>query len=153
MYQTGAKMIRFSLRCDQGHGFDSWFQSSEGFDRLAAAGLVACAVCGSANVEKALMAPALRTERQDRPEGSDPAGQLSRPETEVEQAIAALRKHLADNSDYVGMNFAAEARAMHEGTVPERPIHGEAKAEDARTLIEDGIPVTPLPFLSPRKTN
>jgi hypothetical protein len=145
-------MIRFSLRCDQDHSFESWFQSADGFDKLKAAGMVACTICGSTAVEKALMAPVVRAQSGETDSGSKPAP-LSAPKTEVEQAIAALRKHLEANSDYVGMNFAAEARAMHEGATPERAIHGEAKAEDARALIEEGIPVAPLPFLPPRKTN
>ena len=78
---------------------------------------------------------------------------MSKPGTEVEQAFAAMRKQVEENSDYVGMNFAAEARQMHDGTLPARAIYGEAKPEDARQLIEDGIPVAPLPFLPRRKTN
>lgn len=144
-------MIRFSLRCDQDHSFESWFQSADGFDKLNAAGMVACAICGSTKVEKALMAPVVRAARNT--EGAEADPQLGLPKSDMEQAIAALRKHIEANSDYVGMNFAAEARAMHEGTTPERAIYGEAKAADARALIEDGIPVAPLPFLPPRKTN
>lgn len=144
-------MIRFTLVCDQDHSFDSWFQSSEAFDKLKASGMVACGICGSAKVEKALMAPAVRPARKAATAPTDRP--LSTPQTEVEQALAALRRQVEENSDYVGMNFTAEARAIHAGEKPDRAIHGEAKLEDARALLEDGIPVTPLPFLPPRKTN
>ena len=139
-------MIRYSLRCDQGHEFDGWFRSSDGFDSLRASGQVTCAVCGSAKVEKALMAP-----RVAHGEGSAP--DLHSPRDEREATLDKLRRHVEANSDYVGMSFAAEARAMHEGSAPERAIHGEAKLEDARKLIEDGIPVTPLPFRSRQRAN
>lgn len=141
-------MIRFTLVCDQDHSFDSWFQSADAFDKLKASGMVTCAVCGSAKVEKALMAPAVRPARNAAPDRP-----LSTPRTEVEQALAAIRRHVEENSDYVGMNFAAEARAMHAGEKPDRAIHGEARLEDARALVEEGIPVAPLPFLPPGKAN
>ena len=87
------------------------------------------------------------------PKKAEPAKPLTQPENQIEQALAALRREVEENSDYVGMGFAAEARAMHEGTAPERSIYGEAKFEDAKALIEEGIPVTPLPFTPRRKTN
>ena len=144
-------MIRYALTCANDHGFESWFQSAEAFDRLAASGHLACAVCGSTEVGKTLMAPAVRPARGvDAPEGERP---LSVPQTPVKKAIAALRRQIEENSDYVGLNFAAEARAMHEGDIPERSIFGEARADDAKRLIEDGIPVAPLPFRPARKAN
>ncbi|MDR5651657.1 DUF1178 family protein [Ruixingdingia sedimenti] len=141
-------MIRYDLKCDQGHGFDSWFQSAAAFDRLAAAGQMVCPACGSARVEKQLMAPAVTPARA--PAADHP---LSTPSTPQEQMLARLRRELEEKSEYVGMGFAAEARRMHEGETPERAIHGEARLEEARQLIEDGIPVAPLPFLPARKTN
>ena len=144
-------MIRYALTCANDHGFESWFQSAEAFDRLAASGHLACAVCGSTEVGKTLMAPAVRPARGvDAPEGERP---LSVPQTPVEKAIAALRRQIEENSDYVGLNCAAEARAMHEGDIHERTIVGEARADDAKRLIEDGIPVAPLPFRPARKAN
>jgi hypothetical protein len=140
-------MIRYNLSCDQGHDFDSWFQSAAAYDRLAGQGHVACALCGSTAVEKALMAPALRP--ADRTE----AAPLATPQSELEQKLAALRAHIEETSDYVGLSFAAEARAMHDGLIPERAIHGEARPDEARRLIEDGIPVAPLPFLPKRQAN
>lgn len=147
-------MIRYSLKCAQGHGFESWFQSADAFDGLAARGLVACPLCGTTDVEKSLMAPALRAPREDKaPAPATEGGPLSTPATAMETALAALRREIEKNSEYVGMNFATEARRIHAGNAPERAIHGEAKADEARRLIEDGVPVAPLPFLPSRKTN
>ncbi|WP_027243384.1 DUF1178 family protein [Leisingera daeponensis] len=167
-------MIQYSLKCAEGHSFDSWFQSAAAFDKLAAAGLVSCAVCGGTGVKKAVMAPRVRPGRKAvsgvgepepqavaAPSASVPApvpaqagpGLLSRPSGEVEKAIAELRRKVEENSDYVGDRFVQEARAMHLGEAPERAIHGEAKLEDARELIEEGVPVLPLPFRPGRKAN
>ena len=133
-------MIRFTLTCDQDHRFDSWFQSGAAFDSLQKAGMIACAICGSVKVDKALMAPAVAvSDKQARPTLAEPA-------SEVEAAIRALREKVEAESDYVGDSFAREARAMHEGAIPERAIWGETKPDEARALIEDGIPVMPLPF-------
>lgn len=144
-------MIRYSLRCDKAHAFDSWFASASAFDRLAAAGQVACPVCGATTVEKALMAPAVAsTEAAAAPA---PRPRLDQPDTPLEAAMAELRRQIEANSDYVGMNFAAEARAIHEGEAPARAIYGETRPEEARKLIEDGVPVAPLPFLPGRKAN
>ncbi len=141
-------MIRYALNCDKDHGFESWFASGSAYDALRAQGHVTCPVCGSTTVEKALMAPAV----------SQPATQPAPPTPSVRDPavaakIEALRKHVEANSDYVGMNFATEARAMHLGDAPERPIHGEAKIAEARALIEEGVPVAPLPFLPRNRTN
>ena len=140
-------MIRYALSCSKDHAFDSWFQSADAFDRLKAAGMVTCAVCGSIEVQKSIMAPRVRT--------SDAASEtpLSAPASPAEQALRELREKVEANSENVGTNFAKEARAMHDGTAPERSIFGEAKIEDAKALIEDGVPVVPLPFGPNRKTN
>lgn len=150
-------MIQYTLKCSEDHRFDSWFQSAEAFDKLKAAGMVTCAICGDSAVEKAMMAPRVRPARKAAtPQADAPApapGPLSQPSNDVEQALAHLKKQVEDNSDYVGMNFAKEARAMHVGDTPERAIYGEAKLDEAKALIEDGIPVAPLPFRPGRKTN
>jgi len=147
-------MIQYALKCAEGHAFDSWFKSAEAFDKLAAAGLVQCAICGSAQVEKAMMTPRVGSGRTAVPVEDTPRDRpLSQPANAAEKAIAALRRKVEENSDYVGKNFASEARAIHEGAAPQRPIYGEARAEDARALIEDGVPVAPLPFTPNRKTN
>ena len=143
-------MIRYNLKCGAGHGFESWFKNAEGYSALLAAGQVACPVCGSEEVEKELMAPAVRPARTA---AAAPRPDLSAPASEMEAKIAALRKQIEANSDYVGMNFAAEARAIHAGDAPERAIHGEAKPDEARAMIEEGLPVAPLPFLPARKVN
>jgi hypothetical protein len=142
-------MIRFSLRCADGHDFDSWFQSAVAYDRLAAAGRLSCAVCGGGGVAKAPMAPAVVTDRAA-PAAPRP---LAAPASPAEAALAALRRHIEETSDYVGLNFAAEARRMHAGELPERSIHGEARPDEARSLIEEGVPVAPLPFVPARKVN
>lgn len=135
-------MIRYNLRCDKGHEFDGWFRSSDGFQAMLGAGQVQCTHCGSAKVEKTLMAPAVPSRAP-----------LSQAQNPVEQALEKLRKHVEQNSDYVGLRFAEEARAIHEGRAPSRAIHGEARPDEARNLIEDGVPVTPLPFRPRQKAN
>ncbi|MEY4871547.1 MAG: hypothetical protein RLZZ563_877 [Pseudomonadota bacterium] len=142
-------MIRYSLKCAADHGFESWFQSGAAFDSLHAAGHVTCPVCGSSTVEKSLMAPMVRPTRED--EAAKPS--LGTPATELEQALAALRRQVEENSEYVGVNFVTEARRIHAGDAPERAIYGEARADEAKKLIEDGVPVAPLPFLPARKAN
>jgi hypothetical protein len=145
-------MIQFALKCASGHEFESWFKSGEGFEALVRAGHVSCPSCGSTEVGKALMAPRVRPARKA---AAAPAAErpLAAPASDVEEALAALRREVEKNSDYVGMNFAAEARRIHAGDAPERSIYGEAKPEEARKLIEDGVPVAPLPFIPQRKTN
>ena len=140
-------MIRYTLTCADDHRFESWFASAEAFDRLERAGQLACAVCGSAEVSKSLMAPQVRPADKSAvaPDGAKRA--------EMEAKLAALRAKVEAESTYVGGRFATEARAMHLGEMPEKPIHGEAKPEEARALIEDGIPVLPLPFRPKAKLN
>ncbi len=129
--------------------------------------MVTCSICGDSSIEKALMAPRVRpardaamapetkpTPNNDQPQSESQASKsLSAPSSEAEQKLAHLKKQVEENSDYVGMNFAGEARAMHDGDAPERAIYGEAKLEDAKALLEDGIPVLPLPFVPGRKSN
>ncbi len=171
-------MIQYALKCSDGHRFESWFQSAAAFDKLAGAGHLSCAVCGGSKVEKAIMAPRVRPGRKAvsalgepapetapdseaaAPTPSAPANvpQMPTPAAQevpqqVQEALAELRKKVEANSDYVGNDFVSEARAMHLGEAPERAIYGEAKLEDAKELIEDGVPVVPLPFIPGRKTN
>jgi hypothetical protein len=146
-------MIRYTLTCAERHDFESWFQSSAAYDRLAEVGRVTCPACGSSDVQKALMAPAVMgTGKAVEPAGTDAPAAPPSP-AEIERALAALRRQVEENSDYVGLNFAAEARRMHAGEAPERSIYGEALPDEARQLVEDGVPVTPLPFVPRRKTN
>jgi hypothetical protein len=148
-------MIHYALKCDQDHRFDSWFQSASAFDKLQDAGMVACAVCGSTSVEKAVMAPAVASggDPAEGPEPAAPARPLSTPAHPAEQALRRLRAYVEKHSEDVGREFAREARAIHAGEAPERPIHGEAKPSEARALMEDGVPVAPLPFTLGRKSN
>ena len=141
-------MIKFTLRCPDDHRFESWFKSDAAYDALRESGHISCAVCGSTDVEKALMAPRVQESR------ARPARPEARPTPEtMARAIAEIRKHVEANSDYVGLRFADEARAMHEGRADARAIHGEAKPEEARALIEEGVPIAPLPFIPKRQTN
>lgn len=151
-------MIRYALKCEAGHGFDSWFQSAAAYDSLARAGHLACVVCGSSEVSKSLMAPRVtskETPQADAPAKKDPATQtaptLSKPQSEVEQALASLRRKVEESADYVGKNFVKEARAMHEGRSPERSIYGEARLDQARALVAEGVPLMPLPFKPKRE--
>lgn len=141
-------MIRYELTCKNGHAFDSWFSSASAYDALERAGQLSCAVCGDAGVAKALMAPSVS-------DASRPPARprLSQPASPLERALDDLRRKVEASSDYVGDAFAREARAMHEGKTPERAIHGEARPEEARRLIEDGVPVAMLPFGSKRRAN
>lgn len=141
-------MIQYALKCDEGHQFESWFQSASAFDALAKSGHLSCAICGSADVTKALMSPRV-SGAAVAPETPD----LSTPQTEAEKALTAMRKHVEENADYVGGSFAEEARSMYLGATPERAIYGEANGAEAKALIEDGVPVAPLPFVPNRKTN
>jgi hypothetical protein len=134
-------MIRYALRCDRAHRFDAWFGSSADFDRLIDADLVACAVCGSTAVSKDLMAPSVAA-------SADPG--LSAPASPAEQVLAELRRRIEADSEDVGRDFPAEARRIHEGEAPARSIIGEARPSEARALIEDGIPVAPLPWWNRR---
>lgn len=151
-------MIRYTLTCAEGHHFDSWFQSADAFDGLAARGLLSCAQCGGGGVKKALMAPRVTTHDHDQaaavPGGAhDRPAMLSEPANKTEEMLRAMRDHLARHSTYVGGRFAAEARAMHLNETEARMIHGEAAPDEARALIEDGVPIMPLPFIPPDKTN
>ncbi|MAC79900.1 MAG: hypothetical protein CML66_17760 [Rhodobacteraceae bacterium] len=140
-------MIRYSLKCSNGHAFDSWFQSAEAFDKLAGAGMVSCSVCGAGEVEKSMMAPRVRSSRK----AAKP--DLRAPGSEAEAAVRAIRKTIEENADYVGLEFAREARAMHNGETPGRAIYGEARLDEARKLVEEGVTVAPLPFMPSRKAN
>lgn len=134
-------MIRFHLKCEHDHEFESWFQSGAAFDKLVTAGMITCTACGSTKVAKTIMAPAVST-----------SSQITAPKPD-EAAIAALRAQVESNSDYVGDTFAKEARDMHDGVTPERAIYGQANLAEAKKLVDDGIPVVPLPFMPRKKTN
>ncbi len=132
-------MIRYNLKCASGHEFEAWFRSSAAYDEQREAGQVGCAVCGTTEVEKAVMAPALKG---DRPEPG-----LTKPASPAEVVLTEMRRKVEATSDYVGRDFAAEARRIHDGEVAERAIWGEASRDDARSLKEDGVPIAPIPWM------
>lgn len=143
-------MIVFDLRClDGGHVFEAWFGSSEDYQSQRERGLVECPLCGSGQVEKALMAPRLGAKGNQTGDAA-PAGQsLSSDPGAVKKMlaeVAALQKKMLENSSYVGERFAEEARAMHHGEAEGRPIHGRTTRAEAESLIGEGVPVAPLPF-------
>lgn len=152
-------MIKFSLKCDQDHQFESWFKSAAAFDALAQAGHLTCALCGSTKVTKGMMAPRVttgerrenRSEDGQKPDAAVPV--LSKPQSALEEALKALRKEVETSSEYVGDDFVREARAIHIGDAPDRSIYGEARLDEAVALIEEGIPLTPLPFRAKRTTS
>ena len=129
-------MIRYDLRCDKGDEFEAWFGSIADYDTQAEKGLVQCPHCGSTHVEKAPMAPAIRTSRS----------KAAQKERAIAMAMAAkVREHIKENFDYVGDKFADEARKIHSGESEERAIYGETTPEEARALVEEGVPASPLP--------
>ncbi|MEZ5911614.1 MAG: DUF1178 family protein [Paracoccaceae bacterium] len=148
-------MIRYALKCPDGHRFESWFHSAEAFETLRAGAMLSCPDCGATEIAKELMAPAVRPARNSAARGAGEAGNaVPEPSEEaMRKALARLRREVEANSEYVGMNFASEARAIHDGLSPERAIHGEARIDEARKLVEDGVPVAPLPFVPKRKVN
>jgi hypothetical protein len=132
-------MIIFDLRCERlGHVFEAWFGSSGDYEAQRGRGLVACPICGSVEVAKAPMAPAVPTKGNRE---SSPA-QVK----DMLKAAAAAQKRLLDTSEAVGERFADEARAIHLGEAAARAIHGRATPAEAESLIEEGIPIAPLPF-------
>ena len=141
-------MINYTLKCDQNHTFDSWFKSAEAFEMLVKKSMVVCSECGSTKITKAIMAPSVSTSRKKENKPSE----LEK-KSKLKNDILELKKKIEANSEYVGNNFANEARSMYLGETPERSIYGEAKTDDAKKLIDDGIPVMPLPFLPAKKAN
>jgi hypothetical protein len=133
-------MILFDLRCKDGHGFEAWFRDGAAYEDQAAAGAIACPVCGNTEVTKALMAPAVS----------------SRPKVDVRQAAEAMRllrkvqNHIEKNFDHVGPRFAEEARKMHYGEAERRSIYGEASTAEAKELRDEGIEVDQIPWLPPQ---
>lgn len=159
-------MIHYQLRCQAGHGFDGWFQDSAGFDRLAKVGLVECPHCGTTRVERALMAPAIRKSRRKAlpaaPPDSTPtpsAPSAVPPETPPAQVatgpmpaqllalLQRMRAEVEKNCDYVGKEFAEEARKIHMGEIAPRGIFGEATEAEAESLAEEGVEIARLPWV------
>jgi hypothetical protein len=142
-------MIHYDLICDKGHAFDGWFRNSAAYDEQAAKGLVSCSVCGSAKVEKQLMAPGIsaKSNRKDDAPKQMIAGPVDPRLAIMMQMVREMRKHVEENAEYVGERFAEEARRIHYEEAEHRGIYGEASPDEAKALIEDGIAVHPLPRL------
>lgn len=141
-------MIRYALVCDEAHGFEAWFSSSGDYDIQAARGLVECPQCGSTQVKKQIMAPAVSTGRRKDARQTTLGGAGANSETGPPDFAALARKvqaHIRSNYAYVGETFAAEARAIHAGEKPERLIYGETTPAESEKLAEDGVPCAPLP--------
>jgi len=153
-------MIRYALICEKGHDFESWFQDSAAYDKQAKRSLVTCPHCGSAKVEKAIMAPRITSARKratpaetpvqteaSAPAPATPVAMISPQEQELRAKLKELREHLTKNADDVGAKFPEEARKMHYGEIEHRSIYGVASPEDAKDLAEEGIEFHPLPIL------
>ena len=144
-------MIRYGLRCHRGHEFEAWFRSADDYDRALAADESQCPQCGSHEVEKALMTPAVGgtaktvTVRPESPTLKLASGDPR--QKSMRAALKELRKKVIENADYVGERFTEEARKIHYEEVEPRGIYGEATAEDARAMTEEGIEFHPLPRL------
>jgi len=141
-------MIRYALICEHEHGFEGWFGASADFDDQQARGLLECPACGSKAVRKQIMAPALSGVRKT---AQDEAPKADRRAMMME-AMGRIRRHVEETFDDVGDAFAKEARAIHEGRSEERGIYGQASPQEVRALLEDGVPVAPLPPEPPKKT-
>jgi hypothetical protein len=151
-------MIRYALVCERRHEFESWFANSAAYDKQAARGLVNCPACGSAKVEKAIMAPGIAGARKAEAapevvaappstEAKSPVAIISPQEQEFRAKLKELREHLTKNADHVGQKFPEEARKMHYGEIEHRSIYGEASPDEAKALAEEGIEFHPLPVL------
>ena len=153
-------MIRYNLICDQRHEFESWFPSSAAYERQEKRKLIECPACGSTKVERAIMAPNLARQDKSTPieapveapapdpvEAPTPVAMISPQEREFRKKLKELRDHLTSNADNVGKKFPEEARKMHYGEIEHRSIYGEASAQDAKALHEEGIEFHPLPVL------
>ncbi len=154
-------MIHYSLRCERGHAFESWFQSSAAYESQEKRKLVSCPSCGSVKVERAIMAPQIISKKGREAAvpmpvasaapseviatGSTPL--LMAQERELRTKLKELRDHIVKNADNVGERFPNEARKMHYGDIEHRPIYGEASPDEARALIDEGVEVSPLPIL------
>ena len=149
-------MIHYQLRCDEGHEFDGWFKDSTAFERQAKRGLVECPNCGGTKVSRALMAPAVPKKSSQLPDpapppaAAKPAGRRkggARLPAEVQAALQRLRAEVEQNCDYVGPEFAEEARKMHRGESDKRGIYGETTKDEAESLAEEGIEVASIPWV------
>jgi hypothetical protein len=142
-------MIKYALACADGHEFESWFPDSGAYEKLRGRKLVACPVCGSAEVGKAIMAPAVvGAERAVAYTKQAPVSLVDDKRREVRAMVARLRQEIEANTVDVGPRFPEVARAIHQGDEPERAIRGQASAKEAKALVEEGVRVMPMPALA-----
>ena len=137
-------MIRFSLSCENAHAFDGWFRSSDDFDTQARRGLIACPACNSTKVSKAIMAPKVKTGRQQEAAARK---QLAAMRNEVLGQMRKIRDHVESNCENVGSAFPEEARKMHYGEREAAGIYGEASGEEVKELLDEGVAIAPVPVL------
>ncbi len=139
-------MIKYALSCAEGHAFESWFPDSGAYEKQRKRGFIACAECGSTKVDKAIMAPAVLGGERPAPAGAAPI-LLDDQRRQAREFFAHMRREIEANTDDVGMKFPEVARAIHLGEEPERGIRGRASLKEARSLLEDGIGVMPVPMM------
>lgn len=140
--------MKFTLHCDNAHDFEAWFRSNEDYETQTKRGFVECPVCGSSQVEKALMAPAVatgRTKDARKQAMMVAAGQAM--QQEMAKKMRELTRHVKANADNVGERFPEEARQMHYGEKDAKPIYGTAAPEEVEELVDEGVSVMPLPDL------
>lgn len=153
-------MIRYRLVCDARHDFEGWFRSSDDCDRQIDENILSCPVCGSSEIGRALMAPAIAKSQspdvpapvaQPQPPVPDGQGQAllaANPKlAEMATALRELRDKIVANADDVGTRFPEEARRIHYGEAETRGIYGHATPDEAASLIDEGIEIMPLPVL------
>ena len=157
-------MISFDLKCENHHVFEVWFRSSADYEAQSGAHQIICPICDNAHVQKAVMAPAIAAKSNQRQVAplADPSIPMAvAPATELEkvqalmQALARAQADALSESQWVGDKFADRARAMHYGEAEQSVIHGTANAQEAREMIEEGLPVAPLlvPIIPPKQVN
>jgi len=151
-------VIVFDLKCESGHVFEAWFGSSASYEAQRAGGLVACPICGSGEVAKSVMAPNVAAKGNRGAAKPAPSPGAPPPPEVVKAAmemIASAQARMLEKSEWVGTAFADKARAMHLGETPTAQIHGQATAEQAQELAEEGVPVAPLlvPIVPPEQRN
>lgn len=134
-------MIKYELKCRKDHVFEAWFYDSATYDKQAAAGKVVCPTCNSRKVDKAPMAPRIGKSKAEK------AAAEAKEIAKVRQVLTELRDHVEKNADYVGDQFAEEARKIHYGETDKRNIYGEATKEEAQELVEEGVDVAMIPWL------
>jgi hypothetical protein len=145
-------MIHYELQCADGHGFDGWFPGSAAFESQAERGLLSCPICGSAQVRRGLMAPAVPRKSNagavvpPKAVAVPPDGVPVLPDA-LRAALQRLRAEVEAHCDHVGDDFAEEARRIHHGEAPLRPIYGDATQDEAEALADEGIEVGRIPWL------